>query len=188
MKILRLVCLIGFMFLLGCNMNKNGCEDTGRQKANEMISHLGGRMSVSDAHLGEDDDVAFGGCGFHYFEDKDIIAVRVFIAQGYFEDAKEATKDRFRNICRALNDPKIGGMFECGGGYFVFTEGEDSKFFLVREFLLSNTSTNQFVKNVDELINIGATWDIHWFEKVVDIVNGMEPPPMKPVTRKDLIK
>ena len=47
-----------------------------------------------------------------------------------------------------LNDPKIGGMYDRGGGHFV-VDHEKQMIFLVKEYPVSSTNAAEFIKDVD---------------------------------------
>jgi hypothetical protein len=159
--------------------DENG-ELTGREKANHLVATFGKQLGVYDAELDMENDRSFGEVGFHYDADKDVLRGRVYIEQAYEPDAPEDVKDRYREVGKALNNPKIGGMFERAGGRFVLDE-EKRMYFLVRDFPALETTPRALRIRMEKLMNVGATWSLHWFRRVARIVNGVEPPPEEPV-------
>ncbi len=153
----------------------------GRDKANSLIGGYGKWLGVYDAELDQKNDRSFGGSGFHYDADKDVLQGRVFIEQAFMPSDPDDVKDKFRKVLRALNDPKIGGMFERAGGTFVLDE-EKRMYFLVRDFPVSQMTQRTLRLKMEKLLNVGATWSLHWFGRVAKIAHGWEAPPEQPVT------
>jgi len=159
-----------------------GSATEGREKANALVASFGKRVGKYDAALGPDDDVSFGECGFHYDRDRDELVGRVYVNRAFSRGATDETKDKHRRVAAALDDPKIGGMFEHGGGSFLLDE-EKSAYFLVKRFPLATTTPNGLVSEMEDLLNIAAAWTTRWLSRVAGIVHGWEPAPTVPVTR-----
>ncbi len=95
--------------------------------------------------------------------------------------AKEEDKPRVYETARALNDPRIGGMFETQGGHFILDE-KRSKYFLVKDFPVETATPQDLWKRAGEMVNLAARWSMRWFGHVADIAHGNEPPPTHPIT------
>jgi hypothetical protein len=156
-------------------------ELEGRAKANHLVASFGKWLGVYDAELDRDNDRSFGEVGFHYDEKADVLEGRVFIEQAYLPSDPDAVKENFRKVAAALNDPAIGGMFERGGGRFDLDE-EKRMFFLLKDFPLAELTPRSLRTQMEKLMNIGATWSLHWLGRVARIAHGWEPPPASPVT------
>lgn len=152
----------------------------GREKANTLVSGYGKWLGVHDAELDHNNDRSFGGSGFHYNPDTDVLTGRVFIESAFMPNDSDAVKDNFRKVLRALNDPKVGGMFERGGGKFILDE-EKRMFFLVRDFAVAGETQRTLRLKMEKLLNVGATWSLHWFARAAKIAHGWEAPPEAPV-------
>ncbi len=161
--------------------NEQGSASGGREKANSLVAGYGKWLGVYDAELDQKNDRSFGGSGFHYDADTDMLRGRVFIEQAFLPGDPDGVKDNFRKVLKALNDPKIGGMFERGGGTFVLDE-EKRMFFLVRDFPAAQMTQRALRLKMEKLLNVGATWSLHWFGRVARIAHGREAPPSEPVT------
>jgi hypothetical protein len=155
----------------------------GRDKANALVASYGSHLGATDAMLDKDNDRSFGECGFHYDAKKDILEGRVFVAKAYLTDNKPEKVANFHKVARALNDPKIGGMFEQGGGHFILDEQKEI-YFLIKEFSVETTS-RELRQQMDDLLNLAATWRMRWFVRVARITQGRELAPTEPVTRKN---
>jgi hypothetical protein len=153
---------------------------TGRDKANHLVASFGKWLGVYDAELDTNNDRSFGTVGFHYHPKRDTLEGRVHIEDAWLPNAKEESKNNFRKVAKALNDPAIGGMFERARGKFVLDE-EKRMFFLVRRFKVAETTPRQLRIKMTKLMNVGATWTLHWFGRVARITHGFEPPPAEPV-------
>ena len=175
--------LLPCMVLLACVSGNNGKNLHGREKANYLVNAMGKRVHVPDAQLGSSDDRSFGEFGFHYDANRDVLTGRVFIAKAYL-DKNPTITENFRKSAAALNDPKIGGLFEHAGGYFVLDE-KKQKFFLMKDFPVENITPSQLWERMEDLIDLGARWSIKWVGHVGRMAHGYEPPPTHPITRQN---
>lgn len=156
----------------------------GRDKANELVASHGRHVGVADATLDPSGDAAFGEFGFHHDSDKDALVARVFVAKAWPASSPPEDQEPYRKVGAALNDPQIGGMFEQGGGYFILDE-EKRMYFLAKDLPLATTTAEGLRKEMDELLDLGATWTVRWFARVADITHGRAAPPQRPITRED---
>jgi len=156
----------------------------GIDRANELVVSYGRHIGVSDAQLDSNNDRSFGEYGFHYDKDRDILIARAFVAKAMIKTAGEQGQENYRLMEKVLNDPKIGGMFEQNGGYFILDE-EKETYFLVKEFPVVATSPQSLRFEMEDLQNLAAVWRVRWFARVAKIMHGNEPAPTIPVTRKN---
>jgi len=176
----RIILLLGFL-ILGCTVSQ-GSSVAGLARANELVGDFGGAMGASGARLDADLDRSFGEVGFHYDRGRDVLIGRVYVADARIKNRPQEVREKYREVARALNDPAIGGMFEQGGGHFVLDEDKEM-YFLVRAFPVATTDSRVFRREMEDLMNLGATWTMRWFYRVTNIAHGEEPPPKTRVTR-----
>jgi hypothetical protein len=157
---------------------------TGLAKANSLVASFGTNLGAIDVFLDSSNDRSFGECGFHFYPDKQLLVGRVYVGQAWSPSAPPEAIINVRKCHVALNDPKIGGMFEQGGGHFVVDEAKNIVF-LVKDFPVDSTTSQQLGKEMEYLLSLGATWSVHWRHRVACITHGWEPAPlthMKPMT------
>ena len=70
-------------------------------------------------------------------------------------------------------------MFEHQDGYFVLDEVK-RMIFLVEDFDVATTTARQLRDSMEDLLNLGATWSLHWLARVARITHGREPAPTEP--------
>lgn len=159
---------------------------SGRQKAEALVAayarHVGAHDAVHQT-LDAADDRSFGDFGFHYFAQTDLIQARVFFTRSHLKDWPQ-TIERQKMVHAGLNDPKIGGMYDRGGGHFV-VDDEKQMIFLVKEYPVSSTNTAEFIKDVDNLNQLGAIWLTSWGGHVALQSYGAEPLPTQHITREN---
>jgi len=180
-KLSKISLCVLITLLGGCLMSNDINQLNGRDKANALVVNFGKYVGIDDATLDENNDRSFGEFGFHYHLEKEVLVGRVFIAKMYLSTLTPKETKNVYLVMKTLNDPKQGGMFENGGGYFVL---EKEMIFLVKEFPLTTITHQELRKDMDNLINLGATWSMRWFSRVAGIAHGWESPPTEPVTRE----
>jgi hypothetical protein len=166
--------------LTGCLMSNTSTTMSSREKADYLVQEIGRRAHVPNARLDQDDDRCFGEFGLHYLAAKDILQARVLIARAHTKRSPESAAN-FRKVAQALNDPRLGGMFETDGGSFLLDENKDL-YFLVKDFSVATTTAPRLWDDVQHLLNLGATWTLNWFAHVADMAHGHEAPPTQKVT------
>ena len=156
----------------------------GRARADALVASFGRAVGAHDARLDASGDVSFGEAGFHYDADRDALVGRVFVERAWAPDDAPAVKDNFRKVAAALEDPKVGGMYEKGGGRFVLDEGKRA-FFLTKDFPIATTTEAGLRREMEVLLDLGAVWATRWLARVAAVAHGWEPPPARRVTRAD---
>jgi hypothetical protein len=143
--------------------------------------HAGAHDSLHQT-LDANNNRSFGDFGFHYYPEKDMLRVRVYMFKSHIKDRPDrAAYERKSN--EALNDPKIGGVYDRGGGYF-WLDTEQQIMFLAKDYPLQSINTEQFVKDVDNLRGLAGPWLMWWGPHVADQAFGREPPPTHFADRK----
>jgi hypothetical protein len=182
----------GLIFVLlvwifgGCEMQEVGAQDE-FAKANELIEQYGRTKGVRGASLDADNDRSFGECGFHFNPQDGTLTARVLLGRAFTSDTDEALKNNVRKVVKALNDSKqLQGTFELSGGRIVLDE-EARMFYLKKELPVKSTSPSQLRKEMEDLLDLGAKWELHWLAWAGAIVHGhaVPPGPPLPVTRKN---
>ena len=158
---------------------------SGRNKAQALVAAYAKHVGVHDAihqTLDENNDRSFGDFGFHYFPEKDVLQGRVYIARSHIKDKPQLAAGQ-RRFAANLNNPKIGGMYDRGGGYFVLDEDKE-KYFLVKDYVVSTTTPSEFIKDFDNLNDLGAIWLMSWGPHAADQSYGAEPLPTQRIDRE----
>jgi hypothetical protein len=180
--------IVGYLFFIiflldGCLMPNDINQLNGYDKANALVQNFGKHVGVHDAILDKNNDRSFGGFGFYYDSKKDILIGRVYITKSDLSEATQEETESINRVMKALKNPKKGGMFDNGGGSFVLNIDKQI-LFLIKEYPLISTTSKKLRKDMDNLINLGATWSMRWFSRVAGIAHGWESAPTKKVTRK----
>ena len=164
----------------------NASDSSGRAKAQALVAAYAKHVGAHDAlhqTLDSDNDRSFGDFGFHYFPQRDVLQARVYIVHSDEKDWPDRAKYE-KQVDVALNDPKIGGMYDRGGGYFFLDEGKQVSF-LAKDYEVTNTTPALFIRDVDNLNSLGGIWVMSWMGHVADQTFGAEPLPTHPVTREN---
>lgn len=101
----------------GCSMSNDISQLNGPTKANALVVNFGKHVGIDNAILDENYDRSFGEFGFHYDSDKNVLIGRVYITKADLNEATPEETESIYRVMKALNDPKVGGMFENGGGF-----------------------------------------------------------------------
>lgn len=183
-RIITKYCLIiSSILLFEACATENHQQRGGRDHSNLLVTTYGKHIGAGMRTLGADDDLSFGDFGFHYNSSNGTLTARIFIMRAHLSDWGPKAAESNRKVAQALNDPRIGGMYERGGGHFILDEKKEM-FFLVKDFS-ANIDLESFKYNMDELRNIGARWVLRWISHVADQALGHESPPKQLVTRQN---
>ncbi len=159
-------------------------DSTGRTKAQSLVAAYAKHVGAHDAvhqMLDADNDRSFGDFGFHYFPQRDVLQARVYIVRTNEKDRPE-TAAGSAQVTAGLNDPKIGGMYDRGGGYFFHDKEKQIKF-LAKDYKVAETSASEFVRDVDNLNGLAGIWVTNWFAHAARQSYGAEPLPTQHITR-----
>lgn len=154
----------------------------GREKADYLAVQIGRRLNVRNAHLDTSGDRSFGEFGVHYWADRDVVSLRFFVAKARISDNTPERVEATRKTARALNDPKIGGMFDQGGAHFELDEGREM-FFLVKDFPLVTATPEDLWASATAMRELAAIWSIRWFFHAAGMAHGFEPLPKQRIDR-----
>ncbi|HEY0263282.1 MAG TPA: hypothetical protein VGC07_02045 [Granulicella sp.] len=157
----------------------------GQAKANALVAayakHVGARDAVHQS-LDEHNDRSFGDFGFHYFPDRDVLQGRVFYGKSHIKEWPDRAHFE-RQVIAGLNDPKIGGMYDRGGGYFVLDE-DKQMYFLMKDYPMATTDVMAFIKDFDNLNDLMGIWVTSWGPHAARQSYGAEPLPTQHIDRE----
>ena len=185
------VCLLAAAVVLGWwwtgGLDKVNADDSsGRVKAQALVAayakHVGAHDSLHQT-LDVNEDRSFGDFGFHYFPQRNVLQARVYIVRSNEKDRPDRAKYE-KQVDAALNDPKIGGMYDRGGGYFFLDEDKQVTF-LAKDYKVATTLPGEFIRDVDNLNDLAGIWITNWFGHVADQTFGHEPMPTQRATREN---
>jgi hypothetical protein len=123
--------------------------------------------------------MALGESGLAYDATKDSLIGRVYVNIALIKGMDPEAITTQRRMLNALNDPKIGGMYDRGGGVFVLDEGREA-WYLVCAFPINKTTSASLRRDMTRLQVVAATWTVKWFFEVAMIMHGKEEPPTQP--------
>lgn len=149
------------------------------QPAIQLVQALTKRDGHPELAEKFDSKLSYGGTAIEFDRATRKLVVRAFVSRTWWKTATDEQKENFRKTLKGLNDPKIGGMYERGGGYFVFDEAKG--YYLCRDFQVDQTTPKEFVAGVEFLRTVAARWTTEWMFEVAQAVHGHREPPDKPV-------
>lgn len=128
------------------------------------------------------DNSFFNGSVLMYYDSTNKnIRVSIFNLDGIKPNATDLEKNNFQKVFEAVNDPKIGGMFDKAGG--IFTHSNDWKnLYLTNTYNIENMSVTEFISKVDNQQKLNDAWLKYWDKAVAQIVHSGQPAPTTPVT------
>jgi hypothetical protein len=171
--------------LIGCHTRESEMiAPAGRERADLLVHAWATHVGAPARRLGPDGDMTLGETGFYYEAGEDALYGRAWVNMARTRNAPAERLETYRRMQAALNDPRIGGMFERADGYFVLDEQRQG-FFLVRRFNVSETSPETIVRDMERLQNVAARWTAKWFLNVAMIMHGKEPAPERRVLMAD---
>jgi hypothetical protein len=180
-------CLLvpGMLALSGCHEGSSTViapsgPDRASQLAHVWASHVGAPERRFDAS----GDMPLGDTGLAYDAQSDTLYGRVWINMALIKNTPPEQIEPQRRMVAALNDPKIGGMFDHASGYFVLDEKREG-YFLVRAFPVARTTPEKLIDDMERMQTVGARWTTKWFFRVAMIMHGKEAAPTQPVTLQD---
>lgn len=183
--LLLLVVIWASIQVLGCQseedfMSKSDPRDQAAELARAWASSLG----APDRTLDAQNDLSLGETGVHFEPNSGLLCGRAWVNMARTSEAPAERLAAYRRMLTALNDPRIGGMYDRAGGQFVL-DLQRQGFFLVRCFNVGRTERAEFVKHMSELQTVSGKWTLEWFLDVAMIMHGEEQAPSKPVSIYD---
>lgn len=159
----------------------------GLPRANELVSHYGQTLGVKNAVLDTNLDRSFGESGLRYVPERDVLLARVSLGLAFRASSNEKSKSNVRKVVAAINDPEqLQHTFELAGSRIELNEANQT-LYLVREIPVKGTTGSLLTRQMNELLNLGAKWQLRWLAWAGAIVHGHAKPPGEPlpVTREN---
>jgi hypothetical protein len=174
--------------LAGCGSHSESTQEAsatgGRKGAQLLVERYAQHIGARNRAMNQAGDISFGASGFTYDQATDLLVGRVFVNHLLIEDAPPAELANYRKVAGALNDPKIGGMFDRGGGQFALDEKREG-LYLIRNFRVKETTAADVINGMDALQDVSGIWTTRWLYRVSMIAHGHQPAPTRPVTRSN---
>lgn len=130
-----------------------------------------------------DTDLVFfnGGEILHYTSSNQVLTVKSFNIDGEKSNDTPESIANIHKVFDAFNDPKIGGMFDKGGGYFSHSD-DWKNIYLSKDYSIEKLSINDFLSQIKHQDALNKAWFDHWGIAVAEIVHKGKPIPTTPVT------
>jgi len=171
--------------LPGCDEGKSTViAQSGPERAAQLAHVWASHVGAPERKLDASGDMPLGDSGLAYDAQSDTLYGRVWINMALIKNTPADQVEPQRRLVGALNDPKIGGMFDHAGGYFVLDENREG-YFLVRAFPVARTTPEKLIDDMERMQTVAARWTTKWFFRVAMIMHGKEKPPEHPVTLQD---
>jgi hypothetical protein len=185
----RLVPMLGAGLLAGLGLPLSACGEgsssvsaqSGPERASQLAHVWAAHVGAPDRTLDAAGDMPLGDTGIAYDPTRDTLYGRVWVTMALTKGAPADEIATLRRMEAALNDPRMGGLYEHAGGYFVLDEKREG-YFLVRAFPVAQTTPEKLVRDMERMQTVAARWTTKWFLDVAMIMHGKEPPPAHPVT------
>ncbi|MGI4853888.1 MAG: hypothetical protein ACRYF4_07585, partial [Janthinobacterium lividum] len=110
---------------------------------------------------------------------KSQLRIRVFVSQ--VDEQLPNAPDGIRKVTAALNDPRIGGMYDRAGGFFTL-DPTLKTIFLTKDVDLQSITDKQWIQHVEELRIVDARWFHSWYRHVANQALGKEAPPKQHIS------
>lgn len=126
--------------------------------------------------------VASGSFSFKTLPDENKLQLLITFAHiGSPGEVTGKVQEDLMKIYQAIQDPKIGGMFDHFGCEIVFDES-DKSFKLIWSCNVNEITPETFTNNLKHLFQISAAWQARWLPQILSIVQDGLQPPIKPIT------
>jgi len=171
--------------LPGCGPGRSSViAQSGPERAGQLAHVWAAHVGAPDRKFDASGDMPLGDTGLAYDARSDTIYGRVWINMALIKNMPAEQVETQRRMVGALNDPRIGGMYDHANGHFVLDEAREG-YFLVRAFPVAQTTPEKLVDDMERLQTVAARWTTKWLFEVVMIMHGNRPPPTRPVTLAD---
>lgn len=156
-----------------CDGTSTMIAPAGPTRTESLVQAWASHIGAPDRHLDATGDIALGETGLAYDAGHDVLYGRAWINMARTHNAPPERIATYRRMAVALNDPKIGGMYDRAGGHFVLDEARGA-FFLVRAFPVRETTEGQLVRDMEKMRNVADHWTMKWFLDVAMVMHGKE--------------
>lgn len=182
---LALLLIAAPLTLSSCNSSATGtAQMTPLDQANATILNVQKLRGIAPTPLGADNQIAFGTLLFRYAPDTNTLTTAILVSQDslWNQISPEFTAN-YRRTMAAYSDPKIGGLFDDGGGQWLFDDTTGS-LYLYRSYPPA-TDPAAINADLDRMARVVPAWETRWGYALAQIVHGKERAPTRPVTLAD---
>ncbi len=168
--------------LVGCNSAATGSSEmTTLDQANATVEAVQKLRGLPPTPLGSENQIAFGTLMFKFIPETGALICAILVSQdGLWEQISPEFSANYLKTMTAYSDPKIGGMFDSGGGQWMF-DRETGSLYLYRSYQPATPAT-AINADLDRMARLVPAWETRWGYAVAQIVHGKEAPPPRPVT------
>lgn len=153
-------------------------------KANQLVTAVERHRGLPIVPLGPDNQIAFGTLMFRFLPDQQQLIGAILVSDDPTWNKYDADfTTAYRRSRAALSDDRIGGLFDTGGGAWMFDEAS-GRTYLYKIFPL-DASPEAVDRGIEEMARLVPAWGSRWIGIVADISQGRRPPPSRPVTLED---
>lgn len=151
-----------------------------RERAEELIGAIARREGRKFSSLPQSDMIAYGPVTFVYEpRTQSVVAAILLIEIGLWTTYPE-DRPAIEKTLAGLADPKIGGMFDTGGGEWIFDRATGQLFLGIRRPV--DTPPAEMIRAFERVQHVYPDWRLEWFSRVADMVHEGEPLPLERVT------
>ena len=176
--------LILFAILILLNMEifeKSKVPMSDFELADALIQKVAIQHGQKPLPLGDKSVVSYGTLQFQYIADSQEVEVAILAAEDeLWNKLGSEFEHNYLKSKTALNDPKIGGMFDSAEGLWRF-EPQTGRTYLYRSYSLQ-TPPQEIVRDIEAMSEVVPAWETRWGGVVAEISQGITPPPTEKVT------
>ena len=153
-------------------------------RANQLVMEVQRLRGLPPAPLQAEVPVAHGTLLFRFLPNSDRLTVSILVAHDpSWNRLSEQFAANYRRARAALSDPAIGGLFDTGGGGWMFEE-RTGKTYLYAAFPL-DAPASAVNARINSMERVAPAWEMRWLTEVARIAHGEHPPPAQPVTLEE---
>lgn len=183
MRQIWLAVLLALATLAGCQAPYKPSESTMSelQSADALAQAVVKARGVKPASLAQSGVVSYGTLQFEFDDRNARLVVSILTAEDELWNQLGAKfEQNYLKSKAALNDPKIGGMFDAGGGTWRF-EPDSGRTYLFKAYDL-HAPVAVIDADIDAMSRVVPAWSTRWSGAVAEIAQGLAPPPATKVT------
>ncbi len=154
------------------------------EAASELVAYVGDAVLGMNLELDQNHQYKNNVLALRFNPETNRLEASHYIAAAGLSDDPPELKRRFRMVDTALQDPRIGGMYEMGGGKVHLIE-EQREFVYTKEFDPLALSKVAFRKQFVYYLEVAQAWSESWYLQVARITHGKREAPTSPVTLKN---
>lgn len=155
-----------------------------QEKANRTIKKIAKLQGLEVVDIPQSGVIGYGSLEFRHNSTNREFRVSILISADPLWDSidDEATRAQFKFV-KALDDPKIGGMFDTANSTWHF-EQSTGRLMLGRDFLV-DSDPKVVSEYIDRLLEVSTFWISDWILAVSDIVFHGKASPINRITAEN---